>query len=102
MPLSPETEPAQDATGDFQARRRGHWRATRRLTLWLMTVWVVASFGLIWFARDLSFQIMGWPFGFWVAAQGAPLLFCVIVAVYSVRMRRLDRQFGVSDPPEKP
>jgi putative solute:sodium symporter small subunit len=31
----------------------------------------------------------GWPFGYWVAAQGAVLAFIAIVVVYAICMKRL-------------
>ena len=74
----------------LQARRR-HWRATRRLTMALLVPWFVLGFVVSWFARDLSFDFFGWPFSFWVAAQGAGLGFVVVIVVYAAAMRRLDR-----------
>jgi putative solute:sodium symporter small subunit len=58
----------------------------------LLAVWATASFGCCFFARDLQFLIAGWPFSYWVAAQGAVLVFIVIVVVYAIVMRRLAPQ----------
>ena len=55
----------------------------------LLAVWAIVSFGFCFFARDLQFMLAGWPFGYWMAAQGAVLLFIVIVAVYATVMKRL-------------
>jgi putative solute:sodium symporter small subunit len=33
-------------------------------------VWFVVTFVVAYFARDLNFNFFGWPFSFWVAAQG--------------------------------
>lgn len=71
---------------------RRHWRATRRLTAVLLVAWAVAAFVLPWFARDLSFRFLGFPFGFWEAAQGGCLAFLAIVVLYAFVMRRLDRR----------
>jgi putative solute:sodium symporter small subunit len=73
-----------------QLRLRRYWRRTRRLTLWLLLCWVLLSFVLTYFARELSFSFFGWPFSFWVASQGALLGYCLIVAVYAYAMHRLD------------
>ena len=55
----------------------------------LLAVWVGLSFGCCYFARELSFMAFGWPFSFWMAAQGSVLGFIAIVAVYATVMRRL-------------
>jgi putative solute:sodium symporter small subunit len=74
-----------------------YWQRTRRVTGWLLLAWAVVAFAPVWFARELSVEVMGWPLAFWLASQGALLGFCVIVAVYARAMRRLDAEFS---PPE--
>ncbi|MBV8500670.1 MAG: DUF4212 domain-containing protein [Paucibacter sp.] len=60
------------------------WRRMRRLSLSLLLVWAIAGFGLVYFARSLNSQnFLGWPLGFWIAAQGALLIFLLIVVVYA-------------------
>lgn len=76
----------------------GYWRRVRRLTLALLAVWFVVGFVLIWHARALSaLRFFGWPFGFWIAAQGALLVFLAIVAFYARAMARLDRACGATE-----
>ena len=55
----------------------------------LLALWVLVSFGACFFAWDLQFRIGPWPFGFWVAAQGAVLMFIAIIAAYAAIMKRL-------------
>ena len=55
----------------------------------LLAIWFALSFGCSYFARELSFMLAGWPFSYWMAAQGAVLGFMVIVVVYAIVMRRL-------------
>lgn len=66
-----------------------HWRRTLRLVGALLAVWFVVSFVIPGFARELSFPFFGWPFGFWVASQGALFVFVGIVVLYNRRMDRL-------------
>lgn len=54
----------------------------------LLSLWFVASFGVVFFARDLDTVIAGWPLGFWFAAQGSVLVFIGIVAVFAWRQNR--------------
>lgn len=76
-------------------RHQAHWRQNLKLTRALLVLWFVVTFVLCFFARDLNFNFFGWPFSFWVAAQGAPLVYVIIVAVYAHRMEQLDRQHGM-------
>lgn len=72
--------------------RAAYWQRVRRFTFILLAIWFFATFGIIFFARELStFSIFGWPFSFYMAAQGLTLLYVVLVAVYANRMRRLDK-----------
>jgi putative solute:sodium symporter small subunit len=61
----------------------------KALLLW---VWAAVSFGVCFFARDLVLVVAGWPLGYWIASQGAVLVFIVIVAVYAWAMGRFERQ----------
>jgi putative solute:sodium symporter small subunit len=67
-----------------------YWRRTLRLTAGLLLLWFAVTFGVTFFARDLDFDFFGWPFSFWVAGQGALLVYLVIVGVYALAMDRLD------------
>jgi putative solute:sodium symporter small subunit len=77
------------------ARRARHWRKTRNMTTALLLLWMSTSFGAIFFARELSgLMLFGWPLSFYLAAQGASLVYLAIIAGYAWRMRRLDRAFA--------
>lgn len=56
----------------------------------LLLVWAVVTFGVPFFAPYLRFNFFGWPFSFWMAAQGALLVYLAIVAIYSWRMNRIE------------
>ena len=64
----------------------GAWRMRAAL----LVVWALASFGVAFFARDLDQVLAGWPLNYWLAAQGAVLVFIVIVAVYAWGMNRIE------------
>ena len=57
----------------------------------LLTVWVLASFVSSFYARELQFMLVGWPFNYWMAAQGAVLCFIGIVVAYAWAMSRMER-----------
>jgi putative solute:sodium symporter small subunit len=56
----------------------------------LLVLWALVSFVCTFYARDLQFMLVGWPFNYWMAAQGAVLVFIVIVAVYAWGMNRIE------------
>jgi putative solute:sodium symporter small subunit len=64
------------------------------MTGWLLAVWLLATFCIIFFARELSgLAIFGWPLSFYLAAQGASLIYLAIIAFYAWRMRALERRY---------
>jgi putative solute:sodium symporter small subunit len=71
-------------------RRRRYWQRTLRVTAVLLAIWFVVTFGVSYFARELDFSFFGWPFSFWVASQGALIVYVLIVAFYAHHMNRLD------------
>ncbi len=74
--------------GSSQAQER-HDPRVLALKAGLLTVWATVSFVLCFFARDLEFVIAGWPFSYWMGAQGAVLVFIAIVTVDATVMKRL-------------
>ena len=59
----------------------------------LLLLWVAVTFVATYFARDLQQRVFGtWPLGYWIAAQGAVLVFIGIVVAYGWAMNRFERQ----------
>ena len=67
-----------------------YWRTNLLLIAAGLLLWFTVTFVVAYFARDLSFDVGGWPLSFWVAAQGAPLVYLLIVWLYGVQMNRRD------------
>lgn len=64
----------------------------------LLSVWFLATFGVSWFARDLqALTLLGFPFPFFMAAQGALLIYLLLVGFYAWRMGKLDKKYGVGE-----
>jgi putative solute:sodium symporter small subunit len=78
-------------------RHRAYWRKNLGITALLLSIWFFVTFVLGFFARDLNFTFFGWPFSFWVGAQGAPLVYVILVAYYAHHMDKLDRELGVAE-----
>jgi putative solute:sodium symporter small subunit len=76
------------------AARAWHWRRSRRITAALLLLWLATTFGTVFFAREFArLTLFGWPLSFYLAAQGAALVYLAIIGAYAWRMRRLDRAF---------
>jgi putative solute:sodium symporter small subunit len=77
--------------GQALLRRQRYWHAARRWTFGLLLSWFIVTFGTLFFARELAaVTLFGWPFSFYMAAQGLTLFYLLLVAVYVCVMRRLD------------
>ena len=76
---------------------KGYWKATVRLTISLLVIWFVASYGAgILFREWLDqFAIGGAPLGFWFAQQGSIIIFLALIVYYCFAMNRLEKKFGV-------
>lgn len=71
--------------------RQTFWLRTRRLTLGLLVVWLAINLAVPWFARDLdTLTGFGFPLGYWLSAEGALLLYLLIIVVYVLVMDRLE------------
>jgi putative solute:sodium symporter small subunit len=77
--------------------RRQYWRSNLRLTAGLLLIWFVVTFVVSYYARDLSFSFLGWPFSFWMGAQGSLVVYCLIVWFYAWYMARLDIRHDVEE-----
>ena len=82
-------------------RYRAHWRRTRRLTAALLMVWFCLTFGVVFFARSLTFRVAGWPFSFYMAAQGCLVIYLGLTLLYARRLRQLDIEYGVQEPEDE-
>jgi putative solute:sodium symporter small subunit len=90
-----ETAPSSDSDrARILAARAAHWARARRLIALLLALWLATSFCTVFFARDLAhLSVFGWPLSFYLAAQGASLIYLAIIGAYAWRMRILDRDF---------
>ncbi|WP_119390016.1 DUF4212 domain-containing protein [Taklimakanibacter lacteus] len=76
----------------------GHWGATSRLMWIALAVWAFFSFVIHFFVNSLnSIVILGFPLGFYMAAQGSLIAFVVLLFWFARRQDQIDRQFGVAE-----
>lgn len=76
---------------------RLYWRKNLTITAALLFVWFLVTYGVGFYARDLNFNFFGWPFSFWMGAQGALVVYVLIIWFYARYMNKLDQEFGVAE-----
>jgi putative solute:sodium symporter small subunit len=76
---------------------REYWRKNLRITGILLAIWFVVTFVVSYYARELSFNFFGWPFSFWMGAQGALVIYILIIGYYARYMGKLDVEYGVEE-----
>ena len=79
------------------ARHHEYWRKNLQITGILLALWFFVTFVVVFFARDLTFSFFGWSFSFWVAAQGALVVYCLIIWFYARYMNKLDIEHNVHE-----
>ena len=88
-----------DHTTPKEDLSREYWRANLRLIACCLVIWALVSFGFGILLRPLvsGIRFAGTDLGFWFAQQGSILAFLVLLFFYAIRMRAIDRQFGVEE-----
>ena len=80
---------------------RQYWRKNLNITAVLLAIWFVVTFVVGYYARDLNFTFFGWPFSFWMGAQGSLIIYVLIIWYYASYMNKLDKEFGVDEGEEE-
>ena len=79
-------------------KQHEYWRKNLRLTAILLGIWFLVTFVAIYFARELNeIVILGFPFAFYMGAQGALIIYVLIIGFYARRMNQLDKEYGVHE-----
>lgn len=79
-------------------RHRTYWRKNLQLTALLMAVWFLVTFVPVYFARELNrVGLFGWPLAFYMGAQGALVVYVLVVWLYARVMNRMDADYGVDE-----
>jgi putative solute:sodium symporter small subunit len=87
-------------TGELTDRQKDeYWRYNVRLTTVLLIIWFVVTYiisGVMagWLNQ---FTFIGFPFGYYMAAQGSLAIFVIEIAVYAYLMNKKDEEFGIRE-----
>ena len=82
-----------------QRQRDEYWRYNVRLTTILLVIWFVVTFLIsgLWAGRLNRWTIIGFPLGYYMAAQGSLAIFVIEIAVYAYLMNKKDDEFGIRE-----
>jgi putative solute:sodium symporter small subunit len=82
-------------------KHQEYWQRNLRMTAILLAIWFVVTFVVIFFAPQLNeIVIMGFPFAFYMGAQGSLIIYVLIIWFYARRMNQLDNEYGVQEGEE--
>jgi putative solute:sodium symporter small subunit len=82
-----------------ERQKEEYWRYNVRLTTILLVIWFVVTYiisGVMagWLNQ---FTFIGFPFGYYMAAQGSLVIFVLEIAVYAYLMNKKDEEFGIRE-----
>lgn len=83
---------------EINERQQKYWSKNLGLTGALLALWFIATFVVIYFARELNaVSFLGFPLGFYMSAQGSLIIYVLIIAFYAYRMNKMDDEYGVAE-----
>ena len=79
-------------------RHKEYWRRNMKMTAILLVIWFVVTYVVGFYARELNeLVIFGFPFGFYMGAQGSLIIYVVMIFFYAIRMNKLDKEYDVAE-----
>jgi putative solute:sodium symporter small subunit len=82
-----------------ERQRQEYWRFNMKLTTVLLVIWFVVTYLIsgLWAGWLNQFSFLGFPLGYYMAAQGALAIFVIEIAVYANLMNKKDIEFGIRE-----
>jgi putative solute:sodium symporter small subunit len=80
-------------------QRQSYWRYNVKLTTILLVIWFVFTYllGGLWAAKLNEIVIIGFPLGYYIAAQGSLAVFVIEIALYAKLMNAKDLEYGIRE-----
>ena len=83
-------------------KHKEYWRKNLTITAILLFLWFVVRFVIGYYARELhEITILGFPFAFYMGAQGSLIIYVIIIGVYAWYMNKQDKIYGVAEGEEQ-
>lgn len=101
MPPTPAPPTARRPPGEelTQRQKDEYWRYNVTLTTVLLIIWFVVTFVISGVMAGWlnNYTILGFPFGYYMAAQGSLAIFVIEIAVYAYLMNKKDAEYGIRE-----
>ncbi len=82
-----------------ESQKQAYWRYNITLTTILLIIWFVVAYLVsgLWAGWLNQFSFLGFPLGYYMAAQGALVIFVIEIAVYAYLMNKQDLKYGIRE-----
>ncbi len=78
--------------------RISYWNKTRNLMFIMLALWVLFGYVIHMFVGSLnSITFIGFPLGFYMAAQGSLIAFVIMLFVFARKQNSIDEEHGVAE-----
>ena len=76
-----------------------YWRYNIKLTTILLVIWFVVTYLIsgLWASWLNQYSVLGFPMGYYMAAQGSLAIFVIEIALYAYLMNRKDEEYGIRE-----
>jgi putative solute:sodium symporter small subunit len=80
-------------------QRESYWKYNIRLTTILLVIWFVVAYllGGVFAGTLNKITFIGFPLGYYIAAQGALAVFVIEIWVYAKLMNAKDLEYGIRE-----
>ena len=88
------------APADNKANEEAHWDRTTKLMFTHLGIWFFFGYVIHMFVKPLNnivIPILGFPLGFYMAAQGSLIVFVTMLFVFARHQNRIDREHGYAE-----
>ena len=82
-----------------EKQKQEYWRFNVKLTTILLVIWFVVTYLIsgLWASWLNQYSFLGFPMGYYMAAQGSLAIFVVEIALYAYLMNRKDQEYGIRE-----
>lgn len=89
---------AKELAGLDKEKLKKYWAENVKLTAIIMLIWFVVTYVAIFFSPELNnIVILGFPFGYYMGAQGSLIVFVALIFWYAFAMNKKDKEYGVEE-----
>jgi putative solute:sodium symporter small subunit len=88
----------EEVTMVDKEKLEAYWKENKVLTTVILIIWFVVSYGAAFIVNVLNkITISGFPFGYYMGAQGSIAIFVILIFYYAARMNKIDKKYGFEE-----